>query len=219
MNPTRPLVAFLTDEPMIWLLDLGQDIAAPLQIGQLAADYPPAWSPDGSMLYITLADGLYTYSIDTPQVAPQLLIPGGRAAVVSPDGRYLAFEMVQAGTPTIYVTALSNPAENRPLLEEGSACYGPQFASNSISLYFTCDVDGTLKMFHAGIKGVEPLEVGIANAQNPAPGPVEGIFAFDDGSTIYLATSDLSQITPLLRLSDRLLSRLRWHQEQQSAKG
>jgi hypothetical protein len=64
-------------------------------------------------------------------------------------------------------------------------------------------------MFRAGIR-VKPLDVGIAGARNPAPGPVEGFFAFDDGRVIYLASDDLAQVVPLLRLPDTLLSFLRW---------
>ncbi len=210
LDPNGQRVAYLTSDLHLRVLDIAQGVAAPVDDTLPLADYPPAWSPDGTTLYVGLTDGIYVYDLTAPSVAPQLLIPDGQAPSVSPNGRYIAYELDRGDGSAIFVSALANVAESRALLENGAICLMPLFAPNSLNLYFTCKVEDQDVMFRAGIRGVEPIEVGDIAGRHPAPGPIDGYFAFDDGSTIYLASEDLSLVTPLVRMPNIPSSMLRW---------
>ncbi|MFZ4814377.1 MAG: TolB family protein [Phototrophicaceae bacterium] len=175
-------------------------------------DDAPAWLPGAEVLLITLEDangltGLYQINLrgGTP---PLLLIPNGAAGSYSPNARLIAFEQVQPdGTKRIAVARADAPENVQRINDADASCKSPRFDSNSVTLFFSCEVNGTPTLFTYGIGGVNPF--GLAG-DNPQPGPAAGYMAFDDGASIYYGYTDGGNAAPMIELGGQQVSHLSW---------
>jgi hypothetical protein len=73
------------------------------------------------------------------------LMPGGAAAgggVVSPDGRWLAYVISVAGSPQIFISALSDPGSARNQLTPSGGLQ-PRWSADGRELFYTA-LDGSL---------------------------------------------------------------------------
>ena len=93
---------------------------------------------------------------------------------------------------------------------DDSRCFGPQFGANSLKLFFTCQTREQHAIFRYGLDGVQPLDFGVPNAGNPAPGPGDGMITFNDGSVLYIANDDGSNAQPYAYLNGTTSARFKW---------
>jgi len=67
-----------------------------------------SWSPDGSVLTFDGGGDIWVLPMDGDN-EPELLIPGGRFAVLSPNGQWLAYISRERGESSVYVSRYSEP--------------------------------------------------------------------------------------------------------------
>jgi Tol biopolymer transport system component len=227
LDPTGALIAFLTVDAQgaatLRVHRLEQNASLPLLTGtpELSIGlYPPAWSPDGKQILLTLVDGngvmgIYSLQIRDPLniPPPALVVPNANTAAFAPNGNYIAFELIgPAGERNIYVMVPDKPNTVQPVTQQpvGSDCTDPMFSADSLALFFTCMVDGQPQIFRYDVQGVNQLNLGVAMADNPAPGPGDGFLAFDDGTTIYYGYDTGSNVAAMLRLENLNATNIRW---------
>lgn len=228
ISPDGKLVAFMTESEAgglalrVLRLESGLSLTLLQSTTELSLELsPPTWSPDGTTLLFVGrgSDGssaIYSLDVTTPAnlPAPNLLLSNGRAATFSPDGRYLAFETIEAdGTTRIHVASVGNIANTRPVAQQpaGSSCYNPVFGADSLSLYFVCrDAAGTKGLYKYDLNGINQVNVGLTEVDNPITGPGDGFLAFDDGQVIYYGFDDGRSVVPLIQLEGQSASRIQW---------
>ncbi|MBE0689057.1 MAG: hypothetical protein IH587_02905 [Anaerolineae bacterium] len=169
------------------------------------APYDPAWSADGSTLFMSLTDAAGVTSIYALLVEgagetlfPLAIVQNAFAPAAAPNGRYIAFERNDANGRNIYAMALNSLLEN-PITQQqpGAECYGAMFGANSLKIFFTCAANGERQMYVYGLGGVTAIVTGVANAQNPTPSDTDGFIYFDDGQSLFLSAEDGSGVSPL----------------------
>jgi hypothetical protein len=193
-----------------------------LRLGTFIADttYRSVWSPDGQFAVITAANGTSAAPLEGHQLlvfqlgnsaAPNLTIENAAAPTISPNGRLLAFDRLDATGRNIYVRSM-NSGEITPITQQpaGSECFGAEFGLDSLTLFFTCQINGETTLYRYGLAGVTPIRTGVANAQNPSPGPEPGFITFDDGQTLYVSRDDGTNALPYARLEGLSLRGLQW---------
>jgi hypothetical protein len=191
--------------------------------GLVPAPYPPAYLPEGDQTLVFYLGGIpsiYRLDMNTAAdvIVPELLIENGEAPSASPNGRFIAFERADSSGRNIYVMAI-NTGEVRPITQEQDVeCFDPKFASDSLTLYFTCEAGEERSVFRYGITGVSEIEISIPNAGNFSPSPQPGYITFDDGITIYMSRDDGTQVVPLLQLDGLNTSLLVWVQPDPEAR-
>lgn len=207
------------DIPADGMLPLALSLFFPPELSP--APYPPIWVDDETII-LTLVDSAGVESIyriafndESDTTTPELLVenasapamptqPGGIA-----DNRHLAFERVDDTGRNIYVMALNSLRQN-PLTRQlpGAACYGPSFGADPYTVYFTCQAGDERQMYAYGLQGVQPIDTGIPNAQNPRSAGIVGFILFDDGRVVYQSATDGSRVRPYLEieLTDVLIS-------------
>ncbi|HLA41804.1 MAG TPA: hypothetical protein VJZ27_00115, partial [Aggregatilineales bacterium] len=226
LDPTGKLIAFLTQDATgnvtLRILSIERGVSltvfssdATRQVGV----FPVSWSPDGkSLLFTLVSNGLlsvYELQIGNPANIPEpkLVVQNATTASFAPNGRYFAFEQTDPnGNTSIFVGITGKPDSTHPVTEQpaGSRCFAPMFGTDSIALFFACEMNGERSLYRYDIQGLTKLEVGIAGAGNPAPGPGSGFIGFDDGAVIYYGFDDGSNVKPMLRLENQNASNLRW---------
>lgn len=173
--------------------------------GLTPAPYAPALSPDGAFLAVTLTDtagmtSIYALPLEVggENIAPLRLVENAFAPTIAPNGRYMAFVREDATGRNIHAMTL-NSLREAPITQQqpGASCDNPRFGLNSLKIYFTCEADGQQQMYVYGLNGVSPIETGIPNARNPRPAETDGFIYFDDGQTLYLATEDGGDASPV----------------------
>jgi hypothetical protein len=191
-----------------------------IRLGTFVPDvtYSPAWSPDGQFVAIAGSnsglEGQQTLVFYLGgSAAPILTIDNATAPSISPNGRLLAFERLDPTGRNIYVLA-TNSGEIIPITQQpaGTACYQPQFGLDSLNLFFTCETNGERGIFRYGLAGLIPLQTGVANVQNPAPGPEAGYITFDDGQTVYISREDGTNAVPLVQIDGLRTRGFEWTQ-------
>lgn len=172
--------------------------------GLRPAPVAPAWSPDGSIMYLALIDSsgvpsIYALLLEgaVETASALLVVQNATAPAIAPNGRYLAFERSDPTGRNIYALALNSLQQN-PITQQqpGSECYGAAFGANSLKIFFTCEADGEAQMFVYGLNGVSPINTGIPGARHPRPGETDGLIYFEDGQTLYLSGEDGSNVSP-----------------------
>jgi serine/threonine-protein kinase len=129
---------------LFWRAADGTGVAEPLlpsETIQRASDV----LPDGTRLLFSDPAGLMSLSLDGKRsVVP--LIPAGSGpighGVASPDGRWLAYVTLVAGTPQIFVSALSNPGGARSQLTPSGGSQ-PRWSADGRELFYAA-LDGAL---------------------------------------------------------------------------
>jgi hypothetical protein len=190
--------------------------------GLRPAPYAPVSMPESDDLVLVLFENRstrssifrLTFDAQTSVALAQRLVENAAAPAVSPNGRYIAFERVDASGRNLYVMSVSSGEIHPITQQQGSECYAPQFGSDSLTLFFTCEAGGGRKIFRYGLAGVSELAVGTPNAGNPMPANTPGFITFDDGQNIYIAREDGSQVATLMdfEFDDLSLSRMTWIQ-------
>lgn len=207
----------------LWVFGGEQPSTQPVvRLGTFIPDvtYAPVWSPDGQFIFLSGANGANGVQTEAHQVlgyllanasAPVLTLDNAAAPSISPNGRLMAFERADATGRNIYVRAM-NSGEITPITQQpvGSECYGAEFGLDSLTLYFTCQINGATQIYRYGLAGIAPLQTGIANAQNPSPGPEAGYITFDDGQTLYISQDDGTNAVPYGQLEGLRLRGLQW---------
>ena len=185
------------------------------------APYPPVWVDNGTII-LTLVnpagvESIYRIEFDdeSDTAIPELLVENAAAAAMPTElgfggnNRNLAFERVDETGRNVYVMALNSMRQN-PLTRQlpGAECYGPSFGADPYTVFFTCQVGDERQMYAYGLQGVQPIETGIPNAQNPRSSGVEGFILFDDGRVVYQSVADGSRARPYLEIemTDVLIS-------------
>lgn len=172
--------------------------------GLSPAPVAPAWSPDGSIMYLALIDSsgvpsIYALLLEgaVETASALLVVQNATAPAIAPNGRYLAFERSDPTGRNIYALALNSLQQN-PITQQqpGSECYGAAFGANSLKIFFTCEANGEAQMFVYGLNGVSPINTGIPGARHPRPGETDGLIYFEDGRTLYLSGEDGSNVSP-----------------------
>jgi hypothetical protein len=162
------------------------------------AAYAPAWSSDGTTLFMSLTDasGVTSIYVLIPEAAGDTILPlpiamNAFAPSVAPNWRYLTYERTDATGRNIYAMAFNSLREN-PITQQrpGAECFGPHFGSNSLKVFFTCAASGEQRMHIYGLSGVIPVQTDVDNAQNPTPIETDGFIYFDDGLALYLSSED-----------------------------
>jgi hypothetical protein len=229
--PGGHAVAYYADDPADGSLTLrvhdGETSAEEptIRLGTFIADttYPSVWSPDGQFAVITAANGTSAAPLEGHQLLvfhlggqpsasePVLTIENAAAPTISPNGRLLAFDRLDTTGRNIYVRSM-NSGEITPITQQpaGSECFGAQFGLDSLTLFFTCQINGETTLYRYGLAGVTPIRTGIANAQNPSPGPEPGFITFDDGQTLYVSRDDGTNARPYAQLEGLSLRGLQW---------
>lgn len=236
LDPTGKFVAFLTVDltsgaVTVRVLNIERNISLPVLTDTSLKDtsksnfkialFPPSWSPDGKRLLITLVDEIGTPSIYGLDISdptnipePELLVDNVTAGAFAPNGRYVVFEHLdKQGIQNIYVLVETpteikvHPITNQPL---DSPCFAPMFGPDSLSVYFVCTVNGVQTLYRYGIQGLDAVDLGVSNIDNPAPGPGHGFLGFDDGSVIYYGYEDGSRVAPMIQLQNQNVSHIRW---------
>lgn len=212
--------ALLADGGFNTATSLDQSVVLNFPAGLTPAPYSPLTMPEtGDQVLVLFETGIPNlYQVDLnvagDVAVAQLLVENAAAPAVSPNGRYIAFERVDATGSNLYVMS-TNSREVHPITQQqGSECYAPQFGADSLTLFFTCEANGERKIFRYGLAGITELALGIPNAGNPMPSSTPGFITFDDGQKIYIAREDGSQVATLMdfELDDLSLSRMTWIQ-------
>lgn len=188
--------------------------------GLTPAPYAPVTLPEtGDEILVLFEHGSATPSIfrltfngQTSTAAATRLVENAAAPSVAPNGRYIAFERADATGRNIYVMATNSGVVHPITQQQGSECFAPQFGSDSLTLFFTCQSGDERKIFRYGVSGTSELGVGIPNAGNPAPSAAPGMITFDDGQTIYISHEDGTGAQPLISLDGLNSSRILWAQ-------
>ena len=106
------------------------------QVYASGGEYPAAVLSETSILYAvagTDADGIKQLDLTTG--ASQMLVPDGRTARLSPDGRWLAYRTVESGLPQIYVSPYPNVSSARWQVSNGPTST-PRWSRDSTELYY-----------------------------------------------------------------------------------
>ena len=101
--------------------------------------------PDGSRLFFSQSGGPMSLSLDAKRTVMPLMAEGSGPVgetVASPDGRWLAYVTGVAGTPQIFVSALSDPGGARSQLTPSGGSQ-PRWSGNGRELFYTA-LDGSL---------------------------------------------------------------------------
>src|SRR5690606_9202186 len=86
---------------------------------------------------------------------PTLLVQNATTASFAPNGRYFAFEQVDAsGARTIHVGVTGKPDTTHPVTSQpaGASCFTPMFGADSIELFFVCEVGGVRSLYRYDIQ-------------------------------------------------------------------
>ena len=193
-------------------------VSVPLSLPPTFVDtkQPLVWLPDAPKVLIDLTvgstSGIYEVDLSSGNgsLTPQLLIQNASAPAVSPNGRLIAFE--RDGDIWVMATA-SGEMQAVTDQPDGSQCFGAQFGMDLLSLFFTCQTSDQRLIFRYGLDGVKELDFGVPNAGDPAPGPTNGLIAFNDGSAIYVARDDGSNAQPYAYLNGTTSARLVWSRD------
>ena len=102
---------------------------------------PLVWFPDAPKVLVPLTVGsnsaIYVVDLSSGdgQLTPQPLIENGLRPDIAPNGRLIAFER----DGDIWVMAAAS-GEMQAVTDQpdGSQCFGAQFGTDSLSLFFTC---------------------------------------------------------------------------------
>ena len=130
---------------LFWRAADGTGVAEPLMASE-SIQRPSDVLPDGSRVLFSQPNGLMTLSLDGKRsVVP--VLPEGSAPVgagdVSPDGRWLAYVTPVAGTPQIFVSALSDPGGARSQVTPSGGSQPRWSRGDGRELFYTA-LDGSL---------------------------------------------------------------------------
>jgi eukaryotic-like serine/threonine-protein kinase len=106
------------------------------QVYASGGEHPAAVLSEASILYAvtgTDADGIKQLDLTTG--ASQMVVPSGRTARLSPDGRWLAYRTVESGLPEIYMSPYPNVASARWQVSNGPTS-APRWSRDSTELYY-----------------------------------------------------------------------------------
>ena len=129
---------------LFWRAADGTGVAEPLMASE-SSQRPTDVLPDGTRVLFSQPNGLMTLSLDDKRsVVP--VLPEGSAPVgagdVSPDGRWLAYVTPVAGTPQVFVSALSDPGGARSQVTPAGGSQ-PRWSRDGRELFYTA-LDGSL---------------------------------------------------------------------------
>lgn len=175
-------------------------------------------------------DGLYQLIIESPD---QLMTAnedtiigvvelGGFDPTFSPQEAFLIFEQPQTNQLVMRnVSTRANLTDGEPMFinfpANAGACFRAVTSVGGAWLYFQCEVDGVNQLYRVNLLDAEsntlfaPIE--FVDPENqltaedisfPAPGPIPGMFAFDDDDVIYIGliqddNQDRADIAPLFQ--------------------
>ncbi len=194
------------------------------------ADYPPAWSKDGSHLLVTIENQQgntaiqqinyngksYTAAIrDT-----SALIKGGVAPAFAPNGLYFAYERIKNNEKHIYVSVFDPPGIGEDYSPSGKNCERPTFLADSLRLFFGCKNEANEWTYYIYPEKVTPPDFNL-NAKdvttsvredgNPALGISLGYVAEIEDTVIHFGPlGDESKRPVLIRNAGIEVTAFRW---------
>ncbi|MFQ3648295.1 MAG: thrombospondin type 3 repeat-containing protein [Anaerolinea sp.] len=176
-------------------------------------DEAPAWSSDGRTLFFSAQDergpAIFRLNLDTPDLAPTLVVDNARQPALTSDGLLMAF--VRDGS---VVVRFLDTGDEYPVstAAEGSACEQPFFDANGLDLFFICRSSERAALYWQGTGDLREVPTGTETLVYAGAGPTSGTLIWDDGETITLASSDGTNAAPFIRLPDLRVTQLRWAQ-------
>ena len=106
------------------------------QVIASGGEYPAAGLSETTILYaVTGTDSDGIKQLDLTTGVSQVVVPHGRTPRLSPDGRWLAYRMVESGLPQIYVSPYPNVASARWQVSNGPTST-PRWSRDSTELYY-----------------------------------------------------------------------------------
>jgi serine/threonine-protein kinase len=105
-----------------------------------STQYPGSWSPDGRLLLFqeqNPATGWDIWSLSMADKKRQPLVQTPALETdpaISPDGRWMAYQSTQSGTPQVYVRRFPGPSRNWPVSLDGGT--NPVWAPSGRELFF-----------------------------------------------------------------------------------
>lgn len=173
----------------------------------------PAWSSDGRTLFFSAEDdrgaAIFRLDLDTPDLAPVLVLDKARQPALTVDGLLMAF--VRDGS--VFVRFLETGDEypvSTPTA--GSACEQPFFDANGLDLFFICRSGDRAALYWQGAGELVEVPTGLGTLAYAGPGPSSGTLIWDDGESVTLASVDGTNTAPFIRVPDLRVSQLRWSQ-------
>jgi len=125
---------------LFWQAADGTTAPQPLTADERADQFADAWSPDGRFLLFSQvrpggSSGLWMWASDSREARPLQDMSGSqRAARLSPDGRWIAYESDQSGRSEVYVRAFPGPSRTWQVSLEGGSV--PVWAPTGRELFF-----------------------------------------------------------------------------------
>ena len=129
---------------LFWRAADGTGVAEPL-VASETIQRASSVLPDGSRLLFSEPTGAMALSLDGKRTVVPLMPAGSghiQDCVASPDGRWLAYVMPVAGTPQIFVSALSDPGGARSQLTPSGGSQ-PRWSADGRELFYAA-LDGSL---------------------------------------------------------------------------
>lgn len=174
----------------------------------------PAWLPGfgGRLLFVTLEDafgipGIYAIDLTAEEPVPEVVERNAYQINFSRDGGLMAFTRDVDNIPNVFTRSMRSDRQTAITDQTtGTGCQSPAFDTSPLTMYFTCD-DTLYRYTIGGIQSVQTLAQRVAH---PAAAPIASMFAYDDGSTIYLAATDGSATASLIQLPDGNVSAVSW---------
>jgi len=130
-----------------------------------AASAVASWSPDGSYIFINLQNNTTRFDVyyinlnGERKLTPFLNSPANEnAAVLSPNGKWLAYDSDESGRVEVYVTAFPGPGGKWQVSNGGGV--GPSWSADGKQLYYRIGD----KLMLVPVQNVETFEFGAPSA-------------------------------------------------------
>jgi serine/threonine-protein kinase len=106
------------------------------QMNASAGEFAGSVTPDGAqVVYADLSGSASINVLDVASKAVQVLVPNGRSPRLSPDGRWLAYRLLESGLAEVYVSPYPNVAEGRWQVSTGGGT-SPRWSRDGRELFY-----------------------------------------------------------------------------------
>ena len=228
LDPTCSEVAFVREEvngeTTFNKVNVETQAITPLFVSDetmTVAEFDPAWSPDREWVYFTATDtngipNIYKMDPDLPGSVPELVASNAHSPATAANGRYMAIVTDIPGGRQILTMSVATgrivPLTGQP----GTNCFQPHFSPDPLELFFTCEQNGLQTIYRYDREGFNAVALAQPVPANPAPGPSDGVLAYDDGVDLFFGLEDGQNVDLLVDFPEqRTATNLSWRMPSQ----
>ncbi|MEO6212358.1 MAG: protein kinase [Vicinamibacterales bacterium] len=184
----------------VWLYDLKRGIASPLSRGAQMTVWP-TWVPDGSRVLFGgfvggRAWGVHSVSA-TETSTPQRVLTRSEEpqwpCSVSPDGKWLLYAQMSAGSADLWIAPLDRPADAKPLMATPAREQEGHFSPDGRWLAYLSDESGPIELY------VRRFPIGADRVQVSNGGAGQVSWSRDGRELFYRGANDVMSV----RLSEK----------------